>query len=228
MGFSFRRFILAALSRKEAGVSQLEWKYLRFSYAGDGDDIVVKSLLPEPNGFYVDVGAFHPVTISNTYLLYRRGWNGIAIDADPAVARLFKKKRPRDIMVQCAVDEEEGEAQFNVTYAGVSSHIVGTGVGESRNEKFRATITVPRRRLDSIFQEHVPAGRTIDYLTVDCEGNDFKVLRSNDWDRYRPRLITVEDWQNDKESEIYAFLTSRGYKQVFTTANNRFFSLAGN
>ena len=68
MGFSVRRYLLSVLSRREAGVTQSEWKRLRFTYAQHGEDIIAESLLPEPQGFYVEVGAFHPVSISNTYL----------------------------------------------------------------------------------------------------------------------------------------------------------------
>src|SRR5262245_49332338 len=128
MGFSLRRYLLSTLSQREAGVGQYDWKRLRFTYAQYGEDIIAETLLPEPQGFYVEVGAIHPVQISNTYLFYRKGWRGIAVDPNPSVARLFAKRRPRDIMVQCAIGEQEGSATFDILDAGESNHLRGAGV----------------------------------------------------------------------------------------------------
>jgi hypothetical protein len=77
MGFSIRRYVLAALSRRECAMTQSDWKWLRFTHAQPGEDIIAEALLPETRGPQVEVGAFHPVSISNTYVPYRRGWRGI-------------------------------------------------------------------------------------------------------------------------------------------------------
>jgi FkbM family methyltransferase len=225
VGFSIRRFLLAALSQKEAGISQLDWKYLRFSYAQYGEDLIAEALLPQSQGFYVDVGAFHPVTLSNTYLFYRKGWNGIAVEANPEMARLFKKKRPRDIVVGCAVDEAEGTAAFDITDSGPTAHLRGSGVEAVKGEKPRRSVQVQRRRLDSILEEHLPKGRNIDFLSVDCEGHDLNVLRSNDWNKYRPRVLAVEDWETETESRICKLVFQAGYRLVIKTGVTRIFAL---
>src|SRR5881227_1483366 len=123
MGFSLRRYLLSVLSRREAGVGQSDWKLLRFTYSQFGEDVIAEALLPEPNGFYVEVGAFHPIQISNTYRFYRKGWRGIAIDPKPGVAKLFRRHRPGDIMVECAVSEEEGSGLFDLMESGESDHL---------------------------------------------------------------------------------------------------------
>jgi FkbM family methyltransferase len=225
MGFSLRRFLLAQLSSREAGVAQLDWKTLRFSYAQFGEDIIAEALLPEAQGFYVEAGAFHPVQISNTYLFYRKGWRGIAIDPNPRVARLFRQRRPEDVMVQCAVGEKEGTAKFEIMgTGGETDRLQGAGAADEVAKKPLRTIEVQCRRLDSILNEHLPAGRKIDFLSVDCEGHDLSVLRSNDWTKYRPRVIAVEDWEPEEKSAICAFLRERGYKLVISSRVTRFFA----
>src|SRR5215469_6882563 len=67
---------------------------MSFSYSGE--DKLISLLLPCPTGFYVDVGAFHPIVGSNTYKLYLRGWHGITIEPCHDNARLFEQVRPRD------------------------------------------------------------------------------------------------------------------------------------
>lgn len=224
MGFSLRRYLLATLSRREVDIGQMDWRYLRFSYAQYGEDIIADALLDKTQGFYVDVGAYDPVVISNTYLFYRKGWRGIAIDANPEAVKLFRKKRPRDIVVQCAVADEEGTAAFNVTIAGPTAHLEGSGIEGVGAEKLRRTVTVERRRLASILKEHLPAGQEVDFLSVDCEGHDLSVLRSNDWEKHRPRVIAVEDFQKDAQSEICRFLFPLDYRLVLTAGVTKIFA----
>jgi hypothetical protein len=79
------------------------------SYAQEGEDRVLLRLL-EPlkkSGFYVDVGAHHPVRFSNTYFFYLRNWHGINIDPLPGSMALFNRDRPRDINLELAIASEE-------------------------------------------------------------------------------------------------------------------------
>jgi len=51
------------------------------SYSMDGEDLeIVKYFENLNNGFYVDVGSYHPIEMNNTYLLYKKNWKGINID----------------------------------------------------------------------------------------------------------------------------------------------------
>lgn len=61
----------------------------------------------------------------------------------------------------------------------------------------------------------LPEGQPIDFLSIDVEGLDMKVLRSNDWQIYQPRVVLVEILDSTLEeifkNEAYAFLQSQGY-----------------
>lgn len=223
MGFSFRRYMLAVLSRRECAVTQSEWKRLRFTYAQHGEDIIAEALLPEAQGFYVEVGAFHPVSISNTYLFYRKGWRGIVIDPAPNTARLFQQRRPEDRLIACAVSEMEGERSFDIMPAGETNRLGENGGSEKSAGRPLYSIKVPCRRLASLLDEQLPPGRIIDFLTVDAEGHDLNVLRSNDWQKYRPRVIAVEDFQSPAQSPICQFLSQQGYKPLIASRITRFF-----
>lgn len=75
-------------------------------YAQDGDDIILSQLFSSTsNGFFVDVGAHHPFRFSNTYLLYKKGWNGINIDPNAESISLLNRYRSRDKNIQIAVSE---------------------------------------------------------------------------------------------------------------------------
>ncbi len=224
MGFSLRRYLLAALARRECAVTASEWKRLRFSYAQHGEDIIAEALLPAARGFYVEVGAFHPVSISNTYLFYRKGWRGIVIDPAPEVARLFQQRRPEDRLLACAVSEEESVRRFDIMPAGETNRLSDTATAGTPPTHPRYSLQVPCRRLAAILDEHLPPGQTIDFLTIDAEGHDLSVLRSNDWRKYRPRVIAVEDFQPPAQSPICNFLSQQGYQAVITSKITRFFA----
>jgi FkbM family methyltransferase len=222
MGFSLKRWILSTLTRREIGVSQLDWKYLKISYSQFGEDLILSSLLTSPTGLYVDVGAYHPVQISNTYLLYRRGWRGLVIDANPEVFASFRQRRPRDLLVHAAVGDRTGEASFEVHWAGPSSRLA-PDPDVRVDAKVKKLVRVPLRTLAAILDEHLPPSHDIDYLNVDCEGADLGVLRSNNWKKYRPKVITVEDLLPRGSSEICRLLRDHGYEIFAETGITRLF-----
>ena len=229
MGFSLRRFVLAVLSRREAAVTQSEWKRLKFTYAQEGEDIIAETLLPEPKGFYVEVGAFHPVSISNTYLFYRKGWRGIVIDPVPHVVELFRQRRPEDIILQYAVSNEEGERRFDIMRSGENNHLAnGNMVSEPAKTTPLYSIQVRCRKLASLLRENLSSDRKIDFLTIDTEGHDLNVLQSNNWREYRPRLVAVEDFLPPAQSPVCQFMSQQGYKPVISSKLTRFFIPAEN
>ena len=85
----------------------------RKTYSMDGEDIeIVKYFDNKKNGFYVDVGSYHPIERNNTMLLYNKGWEGINIDISDFSIKLFDQLRPRDINLNLAVSKNEGEIEM--------------------------------------------------------------------------------------------------------------------
>ena len=84
--------------------------------------------------------------------------------------------------------------------------------------KIEKMIKVPSLPLSKILTNHLPKRQAIDVLNVDVEGLDLEVLRSNDWQNYRPKIILVEILNsslNTISSEpIYKFLGEMGYSLV--------------
>jgi hypothetical protein len=77
-------------------------------------------------------------------------------------------------------------------------------------------VRVPVRPLREILKEHLPPGQEIDYLNVDCEGLDSKVVAGNDWATFRPKIVSVEihglDLLNAMENPIVRMLADAGYR----------------
>jgi FkbM family methyltransferase len=192
------------------------------SYSSFGEDrLILKFLSKQPIGFYVDIGAHAPIDYSNTYALYQRGWRGIAIDPDPDSIAAFGKARPEDKALQLAIGSKSGKVTLHL----FNDRSMST-VDEASFAKYRANprkhhlgdIEVERKPLSAVLAEHVPAGRQVDFMNVDCEGVDLDVLRSNDWAKFHPPLLAVEDLDLDLErvveSKIFRYLRPLGYRLV--------------
>ena len=209
-----------------------DWKHVRFSFSQFGEDLVLQNYLKEPQGFYVDVGAHHPVQFSNTYLLHRRGWRGINIDAtEEAIAR-FAKARPGDVNLVAAISDQVEEVELglfgspalNRIYAAGSLEVERQTQGQEKLWKsLKGTRKLTTRTLAEVLRGAVPPGQQIDYMNVDCEGHDLAVLRSNDWQAFAPRLLSVEDWQDSEESPIVTFLREHHYRLRATCELTRIF-----
>ena len=70
----------------------------------DGEDLFINDYFRNKNkGFYIDVGCFHPIHRNNTFLLHKKGWNGINIDIHKFSIDLFNYLRPNDLNYNLAV-----------------------------------------------------------------------------------------------------------------------------
>lgn len=201
------------------------------SYSQEGEDCVIQRFFEGQNkGFYVDVGAHHPKRFSNTYMFYKKGWNGINIDAMPGSMKLFKLIRPRDINIECPIAEIEKEItyyMFNEPALNGFSEEISLSRDNHKAYKIIDKIKLKTQPLKTILAQHTSNTTGIDFLSVDVEGLDFEVLKSNDWELYRPRLVLAEILNSDLEDlrneEIYKFMVSKGYKVVSKTFNTCFF-----
>lgn len=171
-------------------------------------------------GFYVDIGAHHPVRHSNTYYFYQRGWRGINIDAMPGSMEAFARLRPGDINLQVGI----AQARAALTYYRFKEPAVNAfSLSPERIAELTASfgflekLEIQAIPLADVLREHLPRNRHIDFLSVDVEGLDLAVLSSNDWQAYRPTIVLAEDLDaftlgKVLQSPITVFLGKQGYE----------------
>ena len=189
----------------------------RKSYAHSAEDLVLRNLMKSsPKGFYVDIGCHHPIDFSNTYLLSRRsGWRGLVVDADPTYLPLFKRVRPRDTTVNVGIGAQRSRLGFFRVEQYPALNTFSREVADSLRARGLALTEIEIEVLplsDLLAQHDVGA---IDLLNVDVEGLDLEVLQGNDWSRWRPRWIAVEDHgirlDSPESSPTFRFLRAQGY-----------------
>jgi FkbM family methyltransferase len=163
-----------------------------YYYAQNREDVLLDRVFRDvEHGFYVDVGANHPTHWSVTRHFYDHGWRGINIEPG-LIFDTLARQRPRDINLQVAVSDVSGRLTFYEYpgahgVSGFSSELppLDGSLLEGRLERQVETLT-----LRQIFDQEQPP--TIDFLSIDVEGHERQVLMSNDWSRWRPRVVLVE------------------------------------
>lgn len=198
-------------------------------YSQTGEDIILEYLLPQKKGFYVDVGCYNPIVYSNTFKFYLKGWSGINIDANPLVCKEFEETRLRDTIVNTAISEEQKEVNYYVFGATEGVNTIDEKLIDEWKKHWDLTEVkkIQANTLSNVLQNKMPENQEIDLLTVDVEGHELSVLRSLDFDKYRPKVIVLEihdfDLMNPMENEIIQFLDRQNYQFKFYATINVYF-----
>jgi FkbM family methyltransferase len=201
------------------------------SWSQEGEDMLLRRIFENRTaGFYVDVGAHHPKRFSNTYFFYRRGWSGINIDAMPGSMRLFDRWRPRDINLEMGVAQTSGTLNYYVFNEPALNGFSGDLSNERNNASnayfLKEVIQVEVSPLKEILGEHL-CNRKIDFLSVDVEGLDLDVLKSNDWSKFRPRFVLAEVLRSSlhalENDPVAQFMKGAGYVLFAKQVNTAFF-----
>jgi FkbM family methyltransferase len=198
------------------------------SYAQNYEDVLLNRVFAEhASGFYIDVGACHPVVNSVTKLFYDRGWHGINIEPLPSASALFAQDRERDINLGIGLSDCDGTSQF---YECPRSNELSTFSREQADELRRQGLeliehSVPITTLARVCEEH--AGPTIDFLKVDVEKLEREVMAGGDWVRFRPRLLVIEATRPESNTPSYTdwepLLLEADYLFAFFDGLNRYY-----
>lgn len=222
-----RSVVPASVGRLVRRIGVVLDPYGRLSYGQEGEDLVLLRLFErQRRGFFVDVGAHHPMRFSNTWLFYQRGWEGINLEPNPQAVQLFQKWRPRDVSLAMGIGEKAGTIRyFEFDEPALNTYDEQLAAQRQQRDGYRLAGVTLRdvRRLDDVLAEHLPAGRAIDFLSIDVEGLDLQVLRSNDWNRFRPGCLLIEALGSTVDSlastETHRFVTQRSYVFYAKTGN---------
>jgi len=172
-------------------------------------------------GQYVDVGAYAPKRWSNTYAFYRLGWKGITVEPNPEAAAYFQSVRPRDKHVVAAI--ANGSDTVYYYSAGYSAGNYVSRAAEAPRPGFQR-YQIPATSLAAILDDPFLQSAPCDLLSVDCEGFDLEVLKSNDWERHRPRVVIAEDHArgggDPRESDLVGYMAGVGYRPFSRTLDS--------
>jgi FkbM family methyltransferase len=193
------------------------YKAFNFVAPQEGENIILERIFAKQNkGFYVDVGAHHPVRFSNTLNLYQRGWLGINIEPNHKVIKNFKKMRARDINLNIAISTKKNSCNY-YKFEEPALNTTDMQICKMREKQGYKCIEkkiVQTQTLNQIFLEHCK-NKSIDLLKIDVEGKELDVLQSNNWNKFIPKVIICElinvDFEKLLKNKVYKFLKSHNY-----------------
>ncbi|MDC0974380.1 FkbM family methyltransferase [Candidatus Pelagibacter sp.] len=193
----------------------------------DKEDLNILNFFKDKkDGFYVDVGCFHPLDRNNTYLLYLKNWRGINIDISQFSIDLFNFLRPDDFNLKCAVSEKN---KIIRTYFQKELSQLSTTDELQAKKVFQGKIKtqeVQSYSLDHIIENSKFCNKEIDLLDIDVEGSDYQVLLGLNFEKYKPKLICIEIHNENLENDIvYKFLSNKGYKHIWSGVFSHLFKL---
>ncbi|NUX58108.1 FkbM family methyltransferase [Paraburkholderia youngii] len=199
------------------------------SYAQNFEDILLWRSLGHvtPSGYYIDIGAHHPVDDSVSLLFYEQGWRGIHVEPTANCAKLLRLARPDETIIEALVAEHAGHSAFH--------EIPGTGLSTARrdiadehNKKHGYPIhteLVPTLTLDTVLDLAPP--NDIHWLKIDVEGFELEVLSGWQKSQRRPWVIVIEatypNTQIDTSDAWEALVLDKDYKLVYKDGLNRFY-----
>jgi FkbM family methyltransferase len=195
------------------------------SYAQNREDLVLAGFFDRGyQGFYIDVGANDPEVDSVTKIFYQNGWNGLNIEPIKSHFLALQKQRKKDINENIGIATKKGTLKLR-EYSGSGLSTFSefmkrehqenpTGFTESYED-----YEVPVEPLKTVLARNKIT--KIDFMKVDVEGYEYDVLASNDWDKYRPKVLCIEANHIDKDWR--PLLTNSGYKLEFFDGLNEYY-----
>lgn len=200
-----------------------------------GEDLLLNQLLPPGINFrdirYLDIGSENPMIANNTYYFYRKGARGICVDARNELSSLYKIFRSKDLFLSYIVTDSETHSELLDFYINPDDpHMSSVNKDWAKGNLPRE---IPPRQVKAISLRDIVKSNYACFdgaavrppftiLSIDCESHDLNILRSNDWNSFRPNIICVESHINGNmsgylASEIHLYLTEKNY--VFASTN---------
>jgi FkbM family methyltransferase len=201
----------------------------KYFYSYGGIDSVVNDIFKnQKNGFYVDVGAQHPIKNNNTYLLHKKGWEGINIDLDQKNINLFNVSRKKDCNICAAISSLEKDANLYYYHEGSPINTLSREVADRQKAIIKETRAIRTKTLTSILENSKFKNKEIDFLSIDVEGVELEVLQGLNLNIYKPKIIVVELLDLDSKkleiknlninnvinSEIYKYIEKNNYTMI--------------
>lgn len=197
------------------------------SYAQNFEDVILlRALKDVAQGFYIDIGAQHPILDSVSLAFYEAGWRGVSVEPSPGYAKMLREARPGDDVIEAAI----GPAKSTIPFFEVPSTGLSTGVAaiaRMRSDQGFPTrkIKVASQPLSALFDQY--ADREIHWLKIDCEGMEKAVIESWAPSNIRPWIVVVGSTAPGTNTPAFEAwegnLLDLGYTFAYTDRLNRFY-----
>lgn len=204
------------------------------SYSQCGEDLIIKFVFDAigiHNPTYLDIGAYHPCHLSNTYLFYKNGSSGVCVEPDPDLYLRYKERRTRDKCLNVGIGiSNETQADFYVLKTKTLSTFSRAEAErcDAIGQKIEKVIAIPLVKIDEIVARYFPHSPP-NFVSLDIEGMDFEVIKTFDFSKSRPEIFCIEtitfseNNSEEKLSPIIDYMKANDYLAYADTYVNTIF-----
>ncbi len=196
------------------------------NYSLFGEDIFIQNYFKDkPNGFYVDVGCYHPLDGNNTQILYKKGWNGINLDINFYSIELFNFLRKRDVNIHTGISQKKDNLTMYYRKEINMLNTLDEKIAKIHFINGYKKRSIQVNTLNFFISKHFNKLKKIDFLNIDVEGAELNVLKSLNFKHHKPQLVCIEihnakkmydtNYRYLKSNKIYNYLISKDYKVVW-------------
>jgi FkbM family methyltransferase len=187
------------------------------------------------NGTFVEVGANDGETLSQSLVFEDQlGWRGICIEPQPEKYQQLVKRRPLCVNVNAGISSGESSTMTFIKIIGYSDMLSSFEqyITPKHWERIRKEVALYNQTIERIPVKRLPLSEvlatnnltSIDYMSIDTEGNEYEVLASIDWSITRVGLFFIESGPVEKDARITKMLIELGYQQKPSIGNNIVFT----
>jgi len=207
----------------------------RPSFSQLGEDQILHFLFQSVNikkPSYLDVGANHPVSGSNSYFFYHRGSKGVCVEPEPHLFATIKRIRKRDICLNVGIGlNDSKEADFFIFHPKYSGwNTFSREEAEYRKQSghpYERVMKMPLKNINEILTENFSS--LPDFISIDVEGLDFDIIKSLNFEKFKPKVLVVETIRfgqtakAEKQQSLIDFICNKGYFVYADTGVNTIF-----
>jgi len=201
-------------------------KYSKKSHSISNVDLIIDRLFSKiEKGVYLDVGCNHPIKFNNTYLLHKKGWNGINLDINFYSIELFNFLRKKDVNIHSGISKKKDELTM---YYRKEINMLNTLDEKIAKIHFRNGYkkkNIQVNTLNFFISKKFKKLNKIDFINIDVEGHELDALKSLNFSTYKPQLICIEihnikkmydtNYKYLKSNDVYNYLINKKYKVIW-------------
>ena len=205
-------------------------KYSKKSFSISSVDLIIERIFSNfDKGIYLDIGCNHPIKYNNTYLLFKKGWEGINVDLDKESIKQFNLFRKNDHNISALITSKDNEEKDLYFYHKRSSiNTISKELMEKRKNKPKKIKKMKGISINTLIENSPFKNKKINFLSIDIENYEHEALKEFNFDKYNIDVIVSEitDIKNEKlelynnslenitSSKIYELLTNNNYRLV--------------
>ena len=183
------------------------------------------------NGYFIDIGAYDGITISNTYYFEKnKQWNGVAVEPNKIIFEKLKTNRTCNL-VNGVISDIDGQVQYmRVEGAGEMLSGIVNNFADKHKQRIDTLIAtyggnkhieeVNSYSIKNIIIQFQISSITI--LSIDTEGSEYEILKTFDFNKFDVQIFTIEhNYDEIARAKILNLMNSNGYERVYPQVSHQ-------